>query len=70
VNAKARCVAAGHTYEYSITVFSQDHYYSGYYCQYAAEPLGTDLPPLGEMTGEGTAMDTEFFPYAENPTSD
>jgi hypothetical protein len=63
VNAVARCRTAGHTFEFSVTKFSTEHYYDGHHCEYAAAPLGADLPPLGEMTGRGTAMDGDFRPY-------
>jgi hypothetical protein len=68
VNAVARCRAAGHTFEFSVTVFSAEHYYDGYYCNYAAAPVGADLPPLGEMTQRGTAMDGDFRPYPKSPS--
>ena len=65
VNAVARCRAAGHTFEFSVTAFSVEHHYDGYYCNYAAAPFGTALPPLGDMTNRGTAMDGDFKPYSE-----
>jgi hypothetical protein len=68
VNAVARCRAAGHTFEFSVTVFSAEHYYDGYYCNYAAAPVGADLPPLGKMTQRGTAMDGDFSPYPKSPS--
>ena len=63
VNAVARCEAVGYTFEFSVTQFSRDHYYDGYYCQYAAVPDGPDLPELGRMTSRGTALDEKFSPY-------
>ncbi len=70
VNAVARCDAAGYTFEFSVTKFGSDHYYDGYHCSNAAAPIGTDLPPLGEMTGRGTAMDGEFKPYPRSLPAD
>ncbi|MCL9998537.1 MAG: hypothetical protein NBV68_04090, partial [Erythrobacter sp.] len=66
VNVVARCKAAGHTFEFSVTAFSAEHYYDGYHCNYAAAPFGAVLPPLGEMTSRGTAMDGEFRPYPKS----
>jgi hypothetical protein len=75
VNAITRCEAAGYTFEFSVTQFSRDHYYSqpgnhGYYCEYAAARDGTDLPALGQMTSRGTALDGEFSPLEMAAPSD
>lgn len=68
VHGIARCEGYDYSFEFAVTVFARDHYYSRkqglkYHCEHAAAPKGHYLPELGEMTVRGTAMDGDFIAY-------